>query len=75
MMQPEGDLPETHFYTDFTMAGQDAFAMVAFLMYFMERMQIQSTELADLSISCAKGHDLYCRRCRYQSMFTRSLFD
>ena len=69
-MQPEGDLPEMHFYTDFTMAGQDAFVMVAFLVYFMERMQNLSAKLADLSISCAKVHDLYCRRCRYQSMFT-----
>jgi hypothetical protein len=31
--------PETHFYTDFTMAGQDAYAFVAFLAYFMEIMQ------------------------------------
>jgi hypothetical protein len=38
-MQPEEDLPETHFYTDFTLAGQDAFAVVTFLMYCMERMQ------------------------------------
>jgi hypothetical protein len=38
-MQPEGDIPETHFYTDFTMAGQDAFAVVAFLVYFMQRIQ------------------------------------
>ena len=38
-MQPEADLTETHFFTDFTIAGQDAIAMVAFLVYFMERMQ------------------------------------
>ena len=31
----EGNLlPETRFYTDFIMAGQDAFAMVAFLVNF-----------------------------------------
>ena len=28
-MQPEGHISETHFYTDFTMAGQDAYALVA----------------------------------------------
>ena len=38
-MQPYGNLPEMHFYTDFTMAGQDAFAVVTFLMYFMEKIQ------------------------------------
>jgi hypothetical protein len=38
-MEPEGDLPKTHFYTDFTIAGQDAFALVAFLVYYIERMQ------------------------------------
>jgi|HubBroStandDraft_1064217.scaffolds.fasta_scaffold842172_1 hypothetical protein len=33
-MQPDRDLPETHFYTDFTIAGQDAFALVTFLYVF-----------------------------------------
>ena len=34
--------PETHFYTDFIMAGQDAFALVASLVYFMEILQIEA---------------------------------
>ena len=38
-MQLDGDLPETHFYTDFTMVGQDAIAVVAFFVYLMERIQ------------------------------------
>ena len=38
-MQTEGDIPETHLYTDFTMAGQDAYALVAFLVYSMEIIQ------------------------------------
>ena len=74
-MQPEEDLPETHFYTDFIVAGQDAFALVAFLVYFMERIQNQTTKLAGHSISCAKVRALYCRCCRYQSMSTQCLFD
>jgi hypothetical protein len=39
MMQPEEDIPKAHFCTDFTVAGQDAFALVTFLVYFMEKIQ------------------------------------
>ena len=36
----EGNLlPETRFYTDFVMAGRDAFALVITLVHFIERMQ------------------------------------
>ena len=40
-MQSGGDLPETHFYTDFTTAGQDAFAMVAFLAFYGENEKLK----------------------------------
>ena len=38
-MQPEVDLPVTHFYTDFIIAGQDAFSLVVSLVNYMERTQ------------------------------------
>jgi hypothetical protein len=44
-MQPEEDLTETPFFTDFTIAGQDAISVVACLVYFMEGMQIKALNL------------------------------
>ena len=38
-MQPEDDLPVTHLYTDFIIAGQDAFSLVVSLVNFMEKTQ------------------------------------
>ena len=64
-----GQLSDTHSYTDFATAGQDAFALVAFLCIYGGK-QIQSNKLADFSISRAKVHDTYCRRRRHQSTST-----
>jgi len=36
-----GDPPETHFYTDFTTAGQDAFAMVVFLVFYGDNAKLK----------------------------------
>jgi hypothetical protein len=41
-MQPEGDLPETHFYTVFTVAGQDAFSLVPFLVFLWRECKIKA---------------------------------
>jgi hypothetical protein len=41
----EGDLPETRFYTDFTMAGRDAFAVVAFLVFLWKECKINALDL------------------------------
>ena len=65
MATMQGELSETHHYTDFVTAGQDAIALVPFLAPFMRGMQTHSSELADFGISCAKVHYTYCRRCRY----------
>ena len=53
------------FPTEFVTAGQDAFPVVRFLVNFTGEMQPQSGKLAVFGISCAKGHDICCRRCRY----------
>jgi hypothetical protein len=66
-------LSETHSYTDFVTAGQDAIALVAFLAHFI-RMQTQSSKLADFSISCAKVRDTCSRRCRYPSTSKLSIW-
>jgi hypothetical protein len=57
-MQPEGVLPDMHFYEDFIIAGQDAFALVAFLVYFTERMQIKALNL-QISASPAPQSMIY----------------
>ena len=72
MANDAGELFETHFYTDFATAGQDAFALVAFLNTYWWK-QTQSHKLAGFSISCAKFHDTHCRCRRYQSMSTLCL--
>ena len=66
MAMMQGELSETHHYTDFVAAGQDAIALVFFLAPFMRGMQAHSNELADFGISYVKGHNTTCRRSRYQ---------
>jgi hypothetical protein len=70
MTTDEGEPSETPSYIGFVTAGQDAFAVVAFLAHFMGRMQTQNSKLADFSLSGANVQDSYCRRCRYQSTST-----
>ena len=38
----QGELSETHFYTDFVMAGQDAFAQVTFIRIFGRECKLKS---------------------------------
>jgi hypothetical protein len=44
-MQCEGNLPETYFYTDFAMAGRDAFTLVAFLCILWRECKIKASNL------------------------------
>ncbi len=44
-MQGELSETETTFYADFAIAGQDVFAVVAFLAYFMGKIQVKAVNL------------------------------
>jgi hypothetical protein len=67
MATMQGELSETHYYTDFVTAGQDAIALVPFLAPFMWGKQTHSSELTGFCVSCAKVHNTSRRRCRYRS--------
>ena len=64
---------ETHSYIGFVAAGQDAFAVVAFLPRTLWGERNSNSKLADFSISRAKVRNSHCGRCRYQSTFTLCL--
>ena len=74
MTTVHGEPSETHSYTEFVANGLDAYAVVPFPCALYGVNTTQCSKLAVFSISCAEVRNIYCRRCRYQSTSTLTLY-